>query len=425
MPSLKPLLCLTPFLLPIVLGCTKTTHQGYASHDKPAKVERLPVETELARVTLTEDAARRLGIQTAAVAKRSVTPRRTLGGDAIVPTGNTIIVSAPVSGAVARPGTRPIPTPGQRVDRGDAVVTLVPLLSPERDVPTPAEQVQLVGARANLVAAQTVATGDVDRSRAEVEAAKIALDRAQKLFADRAGARRAVDDAEAQLNIATSVFEAAVERERQLAGLLEKLEVLNRTGEAIALPMSTPINGILSRLSISEGQTVASGAVLFEVINLDTIWIRVPVFVDLLSKIAPDQPARLVSLSGGAYDTSISAKPIAAPPTADPMSSSADLYYEVDNRKLGLRPGQRIGVELAMIGAGESLTVPAASILYDVNGGTWVYVVAGERQYQRQRVAIRWIEADTAILASGPDVGMQVVVEGAAELFGTEFGTGK
>ncbi len=422
MSSLKLLICL---LLLLSLGCTKPTSKNDAAHDKPATVEKLPVETELAKVTLSVDADRRLGIKTAAVVMQSVAPRRTFGGDAIVPNGNTIVVTAPVSGIVTQSAKRSLPLPGERVQSGEAVVTLVPLLSPERDVPTPAEQVQLVGARANLVAAQTVAMGDIERSRAEVEGAKIALDRAKQLFADRAGARRAVDDAEAQLNIATSVFDAATERQKQLAGLLTKLEMPKNSGEAISLPMTTPIAGIINRLNVSEGQTVANGAPLFEVIQLDTIWIRVPVFVDLLPKIEDEQAARLVSLSGIANATAAIAKPITAPPTADALSSSADLYYEVDNRDLGLRPGQRVGVELAMKGSGEALAVPASSILYDVNGGTWVYEVKGERQYQRHRVAIRWSDGETAILESGPSVGTQVVVEGAAELFGTEFGTGK
>ena len=300
------------------------------------------------------------------------------------------------------------------------------MLSPERDVPTPAEQVQLVAARANLVAAQTVAKGDVDRSRVEVDAAKIALNRAEKLFQDRAGPRKAVDDAQAQLNVSQSVLEAASEREQQLGELLKTLQQPSSNSDSvIALPLPTPIDGIVNRLVISEGQSVSSGALLFEVVNLDTIWIRVPVFVDLLSTIESDKNARLVSLSGDALKNASEAKPIAAPPTADAMTSSADLYYEVDNHELGLRPGQRIGVELPLRGDSEALVVPSASILYDVNGGAWVYVMSGERQYQRHPVSIRWADGEQTMLATGPPVGIEVVVDGAAELFGTEFGTGK
>lgn len=415
-------ICLAMF----TIGCDSATKNGDGAHEKPAKVEMLPVETQLALVTLSADADKRLGIKTVAVVSETVEPRRTLGGQAFVPIGNTIAVSAPVAGIVSRPSKKPIPIPGTHVERGDALLNLVPMLSPERDVPTPAEQVQLVGARANLVAAQTVSKGDVDRSQAEVDAAKIALNRAEKLFQDRAGPRKAVDDAQGLLNVSQSVLEAATEREKQLGELLKTLQQPSTSSEeVIALPLSTPISGIVNRLDISEGQSVSSGALLFEIVNLDTIWVRVPVFVDLLPTIETDKHARLVSLSGDTLKLSADAKPIAAPPTADAMTSSADLYYEVDNRELGLRPGQRIGVELPLKGATESLVVPSASILYDVNGGAWVYVMSGKRQYQRHPVSIRWADGDKTILAMGPTVGTEVVVDGAAELFGTEFGTGK
>lgn len=414
-----------------------STNKNDAAHDKPAKVEKLPVETELATVTLTEDAVRRLGIETIPVTKQSVAPRRTLGGEALVPVGRTIIVSTPVAGVVTTSKSRDLPLPGTHVVAGADVLSLVPLLSPERDVPTPAEQVQMVGAQASLVAAQTVAQGDAERGRAEVEAANIALERARKLFQDRAGARRVVDDAEAQLNIAQSVLTAAVQRKKQLSELVESLNKpyvggasAGQSGGVVALPMQAPIDGLINRLNVSQGQTVAAGAALFEVVNLDTIWIRVPVFVDLLATIEKEQTANLVALSGarlGPHTSTspILAYPIAAPPTANAVTSSADLYYEVDNRQTHLRPGQRVGVELPLTGANEALTVPDTAVLYDVYGGAWVYVDGGDRRYTRARVVVRWIADGQAVLEFGPSPGSLVVVAGAAELFGTEFGTGK
>lgn len=238
---------------------------------KPAKVEKLPVETDLATITLTEDANRRLGITTAAVMERNVTQRRTFGGQAVVPAGKTIIVSSPLAGMVVRPNGKVIPEPGNRVEAGSPLMSVKPLLSAERDVMTPAEQVQLVGARANLMAAQTVAAGDVDRGRAEVDGAQIVYDRARKLFADRAGARRAVDDAEALLNIAKASLAAAQERDKQLSDLLKMLDIPATEGEATTLPMTTPITGFVNRISVSEGQTISLGAVLFEIVNTDMI----------------------------------------------------------------------------------------------------------------------------------------------------------
>ncbi|MDV6033239.1 MAG: HlyD family efflux transporter periplasmic adaptor subunit [Phycisphaera sp. RhM] len=409
----------------VVSGCNQKTSTSSGHGEKPAKVEKLPSETDLATITLTADALRRLGITTAAVEQKEIRQRRTLSGQVVVPSGKTIIVTSPLAGTVATTGRHPLPTPGSSVDPENPLLMVKPLLSAERDVPTPAEQVQIVGARANLMAARTVAAGDVERGRAEVEAAQIALDRSQKLFADRAGARRAVDDAEAQLNIANSNLEAAEQREKQLAELLKMLDAPTTEGEATALPMTTPISGIVNRIEVREGQTISSGAMLFEVVNLDTVWIRVPVFVDLLTEIDTTAAVQLVRLSGGSLDSTISATPIAAPPTADAMSSTADLYYQIDNSKLNLRPGQRVGVELPLVSPESSLVVPSKSLLYDIYGNGWVYTKSGEKQFTRARVDVRFVEGDSAVLAAGPKPGTPVVVDGAAELFGTEFGAGK
>lgn len=408
----------------VTLGCQKASNPKTEAI-QPAKVEKLSAETDLVTITLTEDANRRLGISTAEVTEREITQRRTFGGQAIVPAGKTIVVSSPFAGMVARSKSDEIPIPGTRVEAGTPLLSIKPLLSVERDVMTPAEQVQLVGARANLMAAQTVAAGDVDRGNAEVTGAQISFERAEKLFADRAGARRAVDDAEALLNVAKANLAAAKERETQLRQLLKMLDVTATDGEAATLPMTTPIAGLVNRINVSEGQTIGPGAMLFEIVNTDKIWIRVPIYVDLLTGVQTDQPAKLVSLSGEPLEKNIFATPVAAPPTADAALASADLYYEVDNRELNLRPGQRIGVELPMSKSERSRIVPEGSILYDVYGGTWVYAKTGDRQYTRSRITIRFVKNKEAVLASGPAVGTEVVVDGAAELFGTEFGAGK
>lgn len=409
------------------LGCRPGSSAGKAgSHkEKPAKVELLPHETDLARITLSAEAEQRLGITTQPIREGTLARHRLVSGQVMIPSGRTIAVASPIAGKVTRAAEQSLPLPGSHVKSDQPLLAVKPLLSVERDVPTPAEQVQIVGARANLMAARTVAAGDVQRSQAEVDAAEINLDRAQKLFQDRAGPKRAVDDAEAQLNIAKSNFDAAVQREKQLTDLLKLLDNPEDEGEAADLPMTTPIAGVLNRIDVREGQTIASGALLFEVVNLDSVWIRVPVFVDQLQEIDSEEPVSLVRLSGEQLASEIKAFPVAAPPSADPTASTADLYYVVDNTEIHLRPGQRVGVEISLRTEGKTMTVPDAAVLYDIYGNAWVYMKTGEHQFTRSRVAIRYIEGATAVIANGPPLGTEVVVDGAAELFGTEFGAGK
>jgi multidrug efflux pump subunit AcrA (membrane-fusion protein) len=63
-------------------------------------------------------------------------------------------------------------------------------------------------------------------------------------------------------------------------------------------------------------------------------------------------------------------------------------------------------------------------VLYDIHGDAWVYEDLGERAYTRRRVQVARYAGDRAIVTRGLTEGSAVVTDGAAELFGTEFGAG-
>jgi len=90
-----------------------------------------------------------------------------------------------------------------------------------------------------------------------------------------------------------------------------------------------------------------------------------------------------------------------------------------------LKPGQRVSVSVPVRGEEESLVVPWAAILHDIQGNTWVYESLAPQTFARRRVQVVRIVGSDAVLASGPKPGTKVVTDGAAELFGTEFGGGK
>lgn len=116
---------------------------------------------------------------------------------------------------------------------------------------------------------------------------------------------------------------------------------------------------------------------------------------------------------------------VEAPPTADPLAVTSDLYYEIANPNLQLRPGQRLSATLPLRTAGrKGLSVPLSAILYDVHGGSWLYVNDAPHVYRRQRVELAETSGSTAFLSRGVTPGLQVVIQGATELFGTEFGAG-
>lgn len=388
------------------------------SKKEPAKVEAHPDETDIFRLVLTPKAVSRLQISTVPARMQSVPRTRSVGAEMVIPDGHRVPVTAPLTGTLMKSQNAPGLTAGRVVESDEVLLKLLPLLPPEREVPNAPERVQMANARASLVSAQIQADGDAKRTQAEVDAAKIAYDRARQLFADKAGSQRNVDETEATLNIATKSLEAALERK----ALLDKLTLEAEGGEVPVVSIRSPTPGIVQTISTQPGQVVTAGAVLCEVVNLDSLWVRVPVYAGLVQEMETQRPASVSRLTG---DSMVRASPVSAPPTADPLSASVDVYYSIDNKTGGFHPGERVMVHIPLHGERESLVVPRAAILRDINGTAWVYVQSEPQVFRRVRTAVSFTTDDLAVLSLGPEVGSPVVVDGAAELFGTEFGAKK
>jgi len=376
-----------------------------AAHPVPATVGK-PFDEAAAAVTLTADAEARLGIRTAPVERKPMPRARVYGAEIVVLPGRAVIVSAPLAGTL-KPAAGDGPVPGAAVAQGEPIFQLLPLLDP-------------VG-QANLTATTVDAEGQVQNAIEQQKAAGIALDRAKRVLAGGAGSQRLVDEAQAQADVAAQALAAATARRTLLRKVVGDLDA----GTATPIPVAAPVAGVLRAVSARPGQSVPAGAALFEVIDLDRVWVRVPVYVGDLAEIDPAAPAAVAGLTARPGDPSRPAAPVAAPPAANPAAGTVDRFYALDNREARYSPGERVGATLPLKGPADSLTVPWAAVVYDTSGGAWVYEKTGDRAYARRRVAVRYVAGDTAVLAAGPPPGTAVVVAGVAELFGTETGFSK
>nr|MBA2355103.1 efflux RND transporter periplasmic adaptor subunit [Acidobacteriota bacterium] len=173
------------------------------------------------------------------------------------------------------------------------------------------------------------------------------------------------------------------------------------------------------------GQTVAASAPLFDLVRLDAVWIRVPLYAGDVDLVDRRSPARIVPLGDAGTSEGTLAQPVTAPPSADATTAAVDLYYAATNAAGTLRPGQRVGVRIPLINDARSLVVPRSAVLHDAQGGSWVYEARDGHVFVRRRVSVVDLVDDDAVLEQGPSAGTRVVTVGAAELFGTEFGVGK
>jgi RND family efflux transporter MFP subunit len=392
-------------------GCSPTkAKEAAAKPAAPAKVEKMPGEADLTTVTLTPEAETRLRIKTAPVEAKDLARTRSVGGEVVVPPGRTILVASPIAGTLYAP-KEGLPSPGTPVKKGQVIFNLVPLLTAE--------------ARATMATTRVEAQGQVEQADKQLVQAKINLDRAERLRKQNLGGSGAVEDAKSAYDVADAALRAATARRDAIDSAIKGAE----GGALDPVPIAAEGGGLLRNLFVAPGQKVAAGATLFDVVNLDPVHVRVPVYVGDFAKIDETRPAEVGDVANTPGAPTRPAKRVADPPAGDPLAATVDLFYEVENKDGAFRPGQRVGVALPLKGARSGLVAPRASLLRDIDGGTWIYESLGNHKYARRRVRVEAVVGDEVSLVvkqnERPKAGTPVVTDGAAELFGVEFGGGK
>ncbi len=404
------------------LGAVAVRAFGGEPASAPAAVAHRVKESELTTITLTPEAETHLGIELVSAERKRMSRVRRVPGEVMVPPGRSIVVSAPVAGVVSvSAASQPTLTGGERVARGQGLLRLQPGEGRDGNTFVPADRISLARARADLVAAQVEAEGQLGQARVRVEAAEIRRKRADELRQQGAGAQRAFDDAQAEFELASTQRAAAQGR---LDALRQILATLESDGQS-AIVIESPLDGYLRALHAVPGEVVAAGAPLFEVAALDPIWVRVPVYVGDLSAFAATDSARVCGVGGEDESAARLATRLSIPGSADARAATVDLHFEVANADAELRPGQRVLIEMLSSQTTDSVVVPHSAILVDIHGGSWVYELVGPHKFTRRRVDVRDVIGREAVLARGLPAGARVVTSGAAELFGTEFGVGK
>ena len=84
---------------------------------------------------------------------------------------------------------------------------------------------------------------------------------------------------------------------------------------------------------------------------------------------------------------------------------------------------QRITVSLNTLSKSDNkLTIPHSAVVYDIYGGSWVYMQQTKNSYERKRVFLDHVSGKQAIISEGPAENSQIVINGALELFAVETG---
>jgi RND family efflux transporter MFP subunit len=370
-----------------------------ADSEPPAHVENPVEEGDLTTIHLTEEAERRIGIEVGAVEERSVQRRRSFAGELMAPPGSAVAVTAPRAGMIVAPEEGRIPQAGSTVASGQHLLRLIAL---------PAGDEMLGG------------EGALGVAEARLENARAKAERAQRLLGEGIASQAEFEDARAELRGAQAAFDAARARQELLETGSTSVDLTSLS----PMPLAAPAAGVVLGVHVAPGQTVPTGMALMEIVDARALWVRVPVYVGVLSEVDRDNEASVIRPGDPPDATGIGAGAIAGPPTADPQTVSSDLYYRVPNPDGSLRPGERVAVRVPLRGSdSDARVVPWSAVLHDIHGGTWVYEDMGGHAYARRRVEVEDVVEGFAVLSRGPEPGTPVVTTGAMELYSTEFGT--
>ncbi|MGH6816130.1 MAG: hypothetical protein ACREC6_10520 [Hyphomicrobiaceae bacterium] len=191
---------------------------------------------------------------------------------------------------------------------------------------------------------------------------------------------------------------------------LKKLILTARAMERLDVKTAPVQQQSLERVRTMWGEIVAGPS------DSPNLYIRVPRSSEIM-KAAHGKPVTVSALGSKSAGSGLTAAPAEAP---SPDLAAKNLFYTV-NGTSDFKVEQRVRIEYHLDNSGvPQKVVPYSAVLYDPQGGTWVYTNPEPLAYVRHSIAIADIEGDLAILSDGPPLGTTVVTVAGALLFGAE-----
>lgn len=179
------------------------------------------------------------------------------------------------------------------------------------------------------------------------------------------------------------------------------------------LTIDAPVGGRVLKRLVEPGRTVAAGAPLFELADLDRVWVQLEIDEGDLALVAPGTAVRLrpEGLPGQELEASVAF----VDPVVDPQGRTARARVELANPQGRLRPGQFVEGRLALpikVDGAAPLAVPASAVL---RGGErdLVYVETAPGRFEPREVRLGLQGGEWRIVLHGLEAGERVVTLGA------------
>jgi cobalt-zinc-cadmium efflux system membrane fusion protein len=279
---------------------------------------------------------------------------------------------------------------------------------------------------ADLLQSSLQADNDIHQAQLQIKFSEAAYRREQKLFQDRISARADLEAARTQFEKDKGALESLQARRSTTISTVQERLSLSGAGPDAArkvvrtrridpyITIAAPRSGLVVSRTINNGELADPSKEMFQIAELDRVWLVAGLFEKDLAKVRVGQPVSLTldSLSGQKFTGRISF----IGSEVDAQTRTLPIRVEVPNPGLRLKPGMfaRIQTEVAN---SQSLAVPKSAL--QQNGDfTFVYVPVASHQYEERRVTPGISSGDYVQILAGLKPGEEVAIAGTLALKG-------
>ncbi|MBI5265932.1 MAG: efflux RND transporter periplasmic adaptor subunit [candidate division Zixibacteria bacterium] len=204
----------------------------------------------------------------------------------------------------------------------------------------------------------------------------------------------------------SQLLDAARER-LSLLGLGESdIAALERSGRAeAAIPLRSPLNGVVLEKSVLAGQAINSSQPLFTIADLSTVWVLADVYESDLAGIRVGQKAEMTVTAdpNQIYEGVVSF----VYPTVSEQTRTLKVRLSFANPNMKLRPGMYAQVALAG-SSGAVLAVPHSAVMDD-GKLPYLFVVHGGTHFEPRKITVGRSSDEWAEVLSGVSEGDTVL----------------
>lgn len=250
--------------------------------------------------------------------------------------------------------------------------------------------------------------GELTRAQAEEVVAAQNVEREEKLFEQKAVSAQELADARARHQSARAATRSARQSLRDL-GLTESdmAAFMSDDADESGLALRAPFAGTVVERNATLGDVVKTGDVLFQVADLDVMWLTLAVTE---ADAAHMRVGNRVDVRVESLRRDFAGRVTWISSNLDEATRMARVRAEIPNRDHALRAGIFITARISTADNRSSLTIDRDSV-YRIDGRTFVFVQLADDLYELRCVEAQNASADRVVLLAGLSAGEAVVTK--------------